>query len=241
MDPKVLVGLPTTGDMIHAEFAKSLLQLRQPPGTELFWCGHTITSAARNICAARALADDCSHLLFLDVDQTFHPETIYRLLSHGVPVVSGLYRPRRGNGQYFAFNFDESGMPHQVYDIDMAEGPELLKVDGVPTGCLMIEVDVFRQLTAAMVDAGQPRLSPWFKYEDALPVNRWLQAEAAREGRAATSVDVDHVMAKVGYGKGEDLYFCDLCKQAGIPVYIDTRLTCGHLTTREIGSARLLV
>lgn len=30
----------------------------------------------------------------------------------------------------------------------------------------------------------------------------------------------------------EDLYFCELCKQAGVPVYTDTRVGCGHLFRR---------
>lgn len=27
----------------------------------------------------------------------------------------------------------------------------------------------------------------------------------------------------------EDLYFCEKCKQAGIPVYTDARAGCGHV------------
>lgn len=30
----------------------------------------------------------------------------------------------------------------------------------------------------------------------------------------------------------EDLYFCELCKEAGVPVYTDTRVGCGHLFRR---------
>ena len=28
---------------------------------------------------------------------------------------------------------------------------------------------------------------------------------------------------------GEDLYFCEECRKAGIPIYTDTRVACGHL------------
>ena len=28
---------------------------------------------------------------------------------------------------------------------------------------------------------------------------------------------------------GEDLYFCEACKKNGIPVYTDTRVSCGHM------------
>jgi len=38
----------------------------------------------------------------------------------------------------------------------------------------------------------------------------------------------------VSYGDGqllsEDLYFCHMCQQANIPVYMDTRIQCGHIT-----------
>ena len=30
----------------------------------------------------------------------------------------------------------------------------------------------------------------------------------------------------------EDLYFCELCREAGIPIYADTRAACGHLLRR---------
>lgn len=38
-----------------------------------------------------------------------------------------------------------------------------------------------------------------------------------------------------GENKGmlsEDLYFCELCKKAGVPVFSDTRVECGHLLRR---------
>jgi len=40
----------------------------------------------------------------------------------------------------------------------------------------------------------------------------------------------------VNYSSGdilsEDLYFCELCKHAEIPIYVDTRVGCGHLFRR---------
>ena len=30
----------------------------------------------------------------------------------------------------------------------------------------------------------------------------------------------------------EDLYFCELCRKDGIPIYTDTRVECGHILRR---------
>lgn len=39
----------------------------------------------------------------------------------------------------------------------------------------------------------------------------------------------DWVHYKNGKMLGEDLYFCEECRKAGIPIFTDTRVNCGHM------------
>lgn len=47
------------------------------------------------------------------------------------------------------------------------------------------------------------------------------------------------VADKSGKTKGEDLYFCDKLKEAGIPVMIDSNVICGHMKTVDLASMAL--
>lgn len=247
---RVLIAIPVIADSVPVPFVKSLLALDLDGlDVTIFWVEHTITAAARNVAVYKALGEDYSHVFFMDADMTFPSGCLKRLLSHNVDVVSGLYHPRRGNGQFFAFNWSPEWMPQQIHEIDMRpESPELMEVGGVPTGCCLVSCEAYRKVLSWREILSRPLLPddghqrnpfPIYKYEDSLPLNDFLARRAAEEGRERTSVDVDAVRAKTGYGCGEDLYASKLFVQAGVKQYIDTRLTCGHLTQTEVGHAAM--
>ena len=88
MTNTVMVAVPAIEWMYTAAIA-SLLDLRLPPGSQI-----RFTFGPRSIAAKRQdLAEqfekrsEFSHLLFLDSDQTPHPGTVERLLSHHLPFV----------------------------------------------------------------------------------------------------------------------------------------------------------
>jgi hypothetical protein len=167
---------------------------------------------------------------------TFHSQTLRRLASHDKPVVSGLYTARRGDpSPYFAFNFDDRGFPRVVMDLDMT-GPELVQVDGVPTGCLAINREVFVRLDEYARERGACGPSPgqpYFFYEARL--DRLIREIENEMISAATEKHIDALTFKPGFGRGEDLRFCASCKDAGIRIFLDTRLTAGHLAVKEMG------
>jgi hypothetical protein len=255
MEPRVLISLITLNDLVFTETVKSIMALDLDGVDHAFhWIQHSITSAARNCAAAKAAGEGFTHLLFLDMDMTFDPKTVKRLLSHDVDIVSGMYRARRGDpGPFFAFNFHETtGVPYHVSEIDMT-GPDLLEVQGLPTGCLLIRSDVFTRLddaAAAEGKAGPSPGQPYFYYEprtDRL-APRLVQAasEACRAEEivmqsTASKGDVngDSLRFKPGFGRGEDLRFCASCVEAGVKLFLDTRVVCGHLAMHSYGKAAI--
>lgn len=237
---RILLALITMNDSIYTDTVRSLLDLDKTGlQVDYAWFSHSITSAARNCAAARCMGEGYDYLFFLDLDMTIHPQTLRRLVSHDVPVVSGMYRARRGDvSPFFAFNFREDGMPQTVIEIDM-NGPELLKVDGLPTGCMLIRRDVFEKLDDHARQQGHNDVAPgqpYFYYESRLDRlikerEKHLCETAVKHGH----VDEDVLRYKPAFGRGEDLRFCVSCKEAGIPLYLDTRVVAGHLALKNMG------
>lgn len=239
---KVLVGIISMNDVVYTDFMRSILHLDTSElEVDYFFTGHSITSAARNVCAAKAVGEGYDYLAFFDTDMVLHSQTLKRLLSHDVDIVSGMYRARRGEpGPFFAFRFDDTGVPKTIGQIDMSEGsPELMEVHGVATGCLLIKTSVFTRLddrAAATGAEGPSPGQPYFFYAPRLDRLVLDQEHAMyRQSSGNRFVDADVTILKSGFGRGEDLEFCSSCCNAGIKIHLDTRLVAGHLATRSTG------
>jgi uncharacterized Fe-S cluster protein YjdI len=231
---RFLIGIPYGSEYVPVQFAESLFKMDKPPNHDVVFLGQTITSAARNLIAAKALKENFDYVFFLDSDMIVPPDIIKRLWSHDKLIVSGLYRARRGIGNYFAFNYnEETKLFSNSRCINFAE--ELLKIDGLGTGCLLINCDVFKQLS-----------KPWFFYDDGSDVNIEAVNKIIDQNNmfsGSYSVKIENVdrdkFSTTGYGRGEDLNFFKKCYEAKIDCYIDTSLFCGHVGTQIYGDINL--
>lgn len=139
--PVVAIGCPS-GDMVHKCFAMSLASLTATcakAGIQVILTDarSSIVTHARCNCVTDALDRQVDYLLFLDSDMTFPRDTVMRLLAHKKHIVGGTYRKR--------------GPPYEVMGLGMTDGPVeaksgLLEMRRLPTGCMMIRMDVFRAL-----------------------------------------------------------------------------------------------
>ena len=94
-----------------------------------------------------------THLIMMDVDQVYHPQTITRLLSHRLPVVGALVHrryPPFDSLMLRKIKIDENTDGYESID-EWTDGA-LVEVDATGGGCLMFDMEVFRKL---------PR--PWFR------------------------------------------------------------------------------
>jgi len=91
MEPKVYIGVPT------AEFARpavfyDYLEFLQVPSNTMRRAFHTNSAAHnRNLIIDDALAHDCTHILFIDDDMAFPPNSLMKLLAHDKLIIGGLY------------------------------------------------------------------------------------------------------------------------------------------------------
>lgn len=152
--------------------------------TEIFVVSGSCLPQGRIKLVSHARAWDATHILWIDSDMTFPPDTLRRLLSHEVRVVGINYMGRRDR-------LPTSYMTKSDYYWMVESDQELRKVYHVATGLLLTDITVFDEIP-----------HPYFNFEP-LAVN-W---------------------------KGDDEYFTDRLREAGIDIYCDAKLSheCGHV------------
>jgi len=87
-------------------------------------------------------------VLFLDIDHRHKPDTISRLLSHNLPIVSGL--SFRRSEPYDPIMFKQVG--DKFENITKWNKDEVVEVDAVGAASLLVDVNVFKEIE-----------SPWFE------------------------------------------------------------------------------
>jgi hypothetical protein len=227
---KVVIGYLHPGDY-SAAFGESLLDLMQydlatsrrleAPGGRLSFRASANLSTPRNRIVEQFLAHGrADWLLMLDSDMTFAPDLLDRLLEYAdpdkAPIVGAL-----------CFGFDEQGdvQPTLYGLVENPEHPEdldrlqviryhewtpdaMYQVAGTGAACLMIHKSALERVRDFV------RPSGIVGFDDAYP---WFQ-ETKHDGRPV----------------GEDITFCWRAIQAGMPVYVNTAVQCGHVKDRVL-------
>ena len=101
MKSKIFIGTPCYGGMITADYFKSCLQLTALAATKKIEIqfgtigNESLITRARNTLVQLFMDEQkYTHLLFIDADIAFNPETIFRMLELDEEVVTGIY-PRK--------------------------------------------------------------------------------------------------------------------------------------------------
>jgi len=97
MKEKLFIPVICYNHMANTEFMISLIRLTHYlRDKNINYCLYPIVfesliPRARNAAAAHFLDSDCSHLLFIDSDIEFEPESVAKLLRHNKEVIAGVY------------------------------------------------------------------------------------------------------------------------------------------------------
>ncbi len=178
--------------------------------------------ANRNEFAKNAIEAGVDYLLWLDMDQTFPADAItnlFEVISDERPIVGGMYYLKKEPyapvlGRYV--DWEESSLPHKEY----YEQKGYVHSDGRPLMSWRpitffdktnpFQVDVIGLGCVLMKTSVFKDLTyPYFSYtQDPRPGQEYRQ--------------MDEVMP-----------FCAQLKKLNIPIWIDPRVQCGHLTTLE--------
>lgn len=138
---QIVIGVPSH-DEVKANFAMALAAMCLYNGYKHFpiaICNQkgSILPANRNRLVEEAQKLNATHLLQVDSDITFPPHALHRLLSHKQPFVGATYARRSPP-------HDNLAVPLNRQAVHNASG--LTAVDRLPTGMLLIEMDVFNKI-----------------------------------------------------------------------------------------------
>jgi hypothetical protein len=221
-NPKLAVGILLGSDMIYKDMLKAALALWREPGTLfLFETRKYDVALSRNIIAAQALKEGVDWLLFWDADIVPPANTIPRLLSHNVPMVSALYWRRHPNMEPCAYKLGPEGIPVPYTDEELGRSiDQLLEVEAVGMGCCLIHVPLILE-----------KLKPYceeFTLTD--PESR----QTLRCWRFFESI------VKTNVTLSEDIVFCSKVRRLlNGKIFLDVGLQCGHLTSAMVKYGRM--
>jgi hypothetical protein len=172
---KLAIGIPLSWPYVPSDFFDSCIVMNKH-GAEIIRASSGPIHAMRNTIACRALELDCTHLIFLDADMVYPPDTITRLLAHDLDIVGALTFKRWPNFEPLVFE----GEPYKMTLVDpIPEG--LVKVTATGTGCLMIKTSVLDNMDL-----------PWFEFDhhDGKPVGEDINF-CYNAGKAGYDIYVD--------------------------------------------------
>lgn len=150
---RVAVCIPS-GELLHADFALCLAALLRQTRVEcisLFNQRMSLLPESRNALVRDALADEATHILWLDSDMIVPSIALDRLLEHDAPIVGATYLRRTP--------------PHRLLgkpDGNQCGAPEgMTRMVSMPFGCLLVQAGIFQAMQA-----------PWFRldYEGTQPI-----------------------------------------------------------------------
>lgn len=202
----VLIAVPTF-ETIYPDTFKSIYDLDVS--------GHEVSfeyvrgydcAKARNTIAQMAIERKADYVFMVDNDMVLPKDALQNLIEGGKDVVSG-YCAHRGtnnvyDGRTTAFRlYDESGKAYFDYTKEaMYTGQEMRQFR--ENGEYKIQIHGGgAACTLIKTRVFQKLHFPWFK---------WIEYDKDRQ-------------------LSEDLYFCEQCRKAGIQMFVDSRVECGHI------------
>ena len=220
---KVAICIPRHGDT-RGDFTISLARMiayslsRPAPGgvrleIEIFSISSSDLPESRTRLLMNAIEWQARYLLWLDSDHVFPPDTLFRLLKHGLPVV-GCNQPRRSEPTGpVAVKRNEAGeMEHVWTTEDLARAGTVEEVWHVGLALCLLDLQILHQVKAHV--------------EKGVGWAHWAPFD--RKLMPGTNVRM-----------GEDISFFRELTEAGVKVYVDHGLSweVGHIAERVITNA----
>lgn len=110
---------------------------------------NTYIDRGRNQCVKHALDLNASHIMWIDSDMVIPHDAIVRFLSHGLPIVGGLYFQRGEPYHPVNWHWNDTDRSSSSFSFTFNHNfkpDELQPVDGIGTGCLLVSTIVFKTM-----------------------------------------------------------------------------------------------
>ena len=153
--PKILIAVPCM-DTVAAQFSQALAMLEKEGKTLVSFVIGSLIYNSRNDLVKQAMTLDCSHILWLDSDMVFPPETLKYLFKEmeetGADFISGLYFRRCAPFSPVAFDTLEIKDGKATWTDYTGELSGLHEVGAVGFGCALVKTDMLLEMAATYGD-----------------------------------------------------------------------------------------
>lgn len=149
---KLGIGIPLTDDKVHSQFLDSWVLMDRPDFTYLRPDHRGPIAEVRNRLVMEALENECTHLIMMDTDQEYPPNTITKLLAHDLDAVGALVYRRYPPFDPVVLRTGKNGGFIKLPEEELFSG-KLLEVDATGCGCIMFNTNVFLNVPY-----------PWFEF-----------------------------------------------------------------------------
>jgi|TARA_B100001964_G_scaffold134689_1_gene148737 hypothetical protein len=232
---KIFIATPCYGGVVTEEYHRSMINLtnilifNKIDYVTMTLANESLVTRARNTLASIFLAhDDCTHLLFIDADISFHWESVLQLIEHDKEVVVGAY-PKKGIEWATLYNTVKSG------NISVAEMEEystsyalnfivedgnklvtegsLIKLKDAGTGFMLIKREVFEKFI---------NNCPNIEYINDINIDELLSSTFY----AFFDTSIDEESKRY---LSEDYTFCRRWQKLGGDIWLDPNIKLNHI------------
>jgi hypothetical protein len=165
-------------------------------------------------------------LFFMDDDQTFPPETLLRLLSWDLPIVSGLYFKSPGKPVPHLYGYDHEEERKYPEGHEQADHFYMAGVNEVAAYLTRFGDQIKNGAATALLPATRADL---------------IECDGVGGGcllihrRVFEAMEKPYFQCNPGTFIGEDFYFCRKAQAAGFKIFVDPGIICGHRQKDLIG------
>ena len=207
---RILIAIPSFDERSTFNAVYKALWYLDDGGHELhFDCvsGYDVATA-RNKIAQKALDLDSDYVLMVDSDTVLPPDVLVSMLDEPVDVCLGFYAHRGENNLYNGRTsvcklYQPNGVKYFHYPLESEYTAKELD-ELREAGMKKIQIHGGGMGCALIkTDIFRQISYPWYD---------WVNYADEKRGMLS-----------------EDLFFCELCRKARIPIYTDTRAGCGHI------------
>ncbi len=222
----VVIGIPTWKGSLHPTTQHALEQLIYH--NIQMNCQVTVHKAIgsiiwenRNKIIRDAIEIEAPYIFFMDTDMVFPPDIIQRLMLHNKPVVSTMAFNKTPP---FAPNFYKRVASDGWIPITKFKKGEMIQVDCVGGAMMLVQTDA-----VAKIDP------PWFSAPPMAWHVIWEEVQKlwdTKEDQKQIVENIINLWRKHGHLQnsiGEDYFFSEILRRAGVPIWVDTSISIGHV------------
>lgn len=145
-ESKILIAIPST-DYMHVLTVRCLLDLLRREQDEIQILTGSLVYNSRTHLVNYALQNGFSHIMWIDSDMAFPPDTLLRLFKHDLDIVTAICYGRTQDHSPCAYmSVSKGDKTHSgiIKPIEISDTmPELIEVDGCGSAMMLVKTDVY--------------------------------------------------------------------------------------------------